>query len=213
MSESMPQSHWPAMSIAQAHALLTQPGSPLEMAKVDIRGIMTRVWKNAPPTLPELLMLARAAYGPRELLIYEEDRVTYEGFYRAAVTIAHELQELDVQKGDRVALVMRNVPEWPAIFYGAGIIGAIVTPLNAWWTGPELEYGLLDCGATVLFMDGEHYARIAEHLGCCVDIRCIYVSRHPEALSSPLVARLEDIIGPVNRWHELPDQPLPDAQL
>ncbi|MFL6689022.1 MAG: class I adenylate-forming enzyme family protein [Alphaproteobacteria bacterium] len=204
---------WPAMSIAHAHALLTGPGSPLETAEIEIRGIKTRVWKNLYPTLRELLLLARAQYGPREFLVYHDERATYDGLYRAAVAIAHQLQQQGVKKGDRVALVMRNLPEWPAIFYGAGIIGAIVAPLNAWWTWPELEFGLLDCGATVLFMDGEHYARIAEHLGCCVDIRCIYVSRHPEALSSPLVARLEDIIGPVNRWHELPDQPLPDAQL
>src|ERR1043165_8987363 len=78
MSESMPKRHWPAMSIAQAHALLTQPGSPLEMGNADIRGIMTRVWKNAPPTLRELLTVARAAYASRELLVYENDRITYE---------------------------------------------------------------------------------------------------------------------------------------
>ncbi|HEY1638670.1 MAG TPA: class I adenylate-forming enzyme family protein, partial [Rhizomicrobium sp.] len=180
---------------------------------VDIRGIMTRVWKNAPPTLPELLMLARAAYGSRELLIYEEDRVTYEGFYRAAVTIAHELQKLDVQKGDRVALVMRNVPEWPAIFYGAGIIGAIVTPLNAWWTGPELEYGLVDSGAKIVFADAERLGRIAEHLQNCPEVKRVYVSRYGDELPSPLIMRLEDAIGPVNGWGNLPDRALPDVQL
>ena len=110
--------------------------------RLTIRGVPTRVWKNLPPTLRELLVHARATYGPREFLVYEDDRVTYESFYRAAVAIARELQKQGVTKGDRVALIMRNLPEWPAIFYGAGIIGAIVTPLNAWWTGPELEYGL-----------------------------------------------------------------------
>ena len=49
-----------------------------------------------------------------------------------------------VRKGDRVAIIMRNLPEWSVAFWAASLVGAIVTPLNAWWTGPELEYGLTD---------------------------------------------------------------------
>jgi long-chain acyl-CoA synthetase len=137
------------MSIAQAHALLTQPGSPLEMAEVEIRGIKTRVWKNAPPTLRELLMLAHATYGPREFLVYEDDRVTYDAFYRTAVAVAYELQKQGVQEGDRVALIMRNLPEWPVAFFAAQLARAIAVPLNAWWTGAELEYALRDSGAKI----------------------------------------------------------------
>ena len=55
---------------------------------------------------------------------------SFEAFYRATVTLAHALMKMGVQKGDRVALVMRNLPEWPVIFYAAEIIGAIVTPLE-----------------------------------------------------------------------------------
>lgn len=206
-----PKPGWPAMSLKEAHARLTAPGSPLEMDEVVIRGVKTRVWKNAPPTLRELLMLARAAYGPREFLVYESDRATYESFYRAAVAIAYELQKQGVKKGDRVAIIMRNLPEWPAIFYGAGIIGAIVTPLNAWWTGPELEYGLVDSGTKVAFVDAERLERIAEHLVNCPDLKRIYVSRYPDELPSPMVTRLEDVLGNVNDWGNLPDRPLPEA--
>ena len=46
-------------------------------------------------------------------------------------------------------MVMRNLPEWPVAFFAGMLIGAIVTPLNAWWTGPELEYGLADSGSKV----------------------------------------------------------------
>ena len=201
------------MSIAQAHALLTAPGSPLEMAEIEIRGVPTRVWKNLPPTLRELLVHARAAYGAREFLVYEEDRVTYESFYRAAVAVAYELREQGVQKGDRVAIIMRNLPEWPAIFYGAGILGAIVTPLNAWWTGPELEYGLVDSGAKVVFTDAERLERIAEHLADCPDLKRVYVSRYADELPNPLVRRLEDVLGTVNDWGRLPEPPLPEVQL
>ncbi|MBV8801177.1 MAG: acyl--CoA ligase [Alphaproteobacteria bacterium] len=214
MSEASPSKPpWPAMSIAKAHALLTQPGSPLEMAEVEIRGIKTRVWRNAPPTLRELLAHARTTYGARELLIYEDERVSCEAFYRAAVAVAHELQKQGVQTGDRVALIMRNLPEWPAIFYGAGIIGAIITPLNAWWTGPELEYGLADSGAKIAFVDAERLERIAEHLINCPGLKRIYVSRYSDELPNPLAVRLEAVIGSVAAWSNLPERPLPDVAL
>jgi long-chain acyl-CoA synthetase len=208
-----PKPGWPAMSIAQAHAALTAPGSPLEMDEAVIRGIKTRVWKNLPPTLRELLVAARTAHGHKEFLVYEDDRATYESFYRAAVAIANDLIGHGVKKGDRVALIMRNIPEWPAIFYGAEIVGAIVTPLNAWWTGPELEYGLVDSGTKIAFVDAERLERIGEHLVNCPDLKRVYVSRYPDELPSPMIHRLEDVIGNVNDWGKLPDAPLPPVDL
>src|SRR5277367_7183982 len=180
---------WPAMSLAEAHAKLTAPGAPFEMDEAVIRGVRTRVWKNVPPTLRELLPAARAAYGPREFLVYENDRATYESFYRAAVAIAYELQKQGVKKGDRVAIVMRNLPEWPAIFHAVGIIGAIVTPLNAWWTGPELEYGLVDSGTKVAFLDAERLERLTEHLPNCPALERVYVSREVDEVANPLLTK------------------------
>ncbi|MGN6516801.1 MAG: class I adenylate-forming enzyme family protein [Rhizomicrobium sp.] len=205
---------WPAMSIAEAHAKLTAPGMPFETEELTIRGIKTKVWKNLPPTLRELLVLARAAHGPKEFLVYENDRATYDAFYRASVAVANELIRQGVKKGDRVALIMRNLPEWPAIFYGAEIVGAIVTPLNAWWTGPELEYGLVDSGTKIAFVDAERLERINEHLVNCPDLKRVYVSRYPDdELLNPIVTRLEEVLGEVNAWKNLPDRPLPDVQL
>src|SRR2546430_1308237 len=204
---------WPAMSLREAHARLTAPGSPFEMEEKVVRGVKTRVWKNQPPTLRELLMFARAAYASREFLVYENDRATYDSFYRAAVAIAYELRQQGVQKGDRVAIIMRNLPEWPAVFYGAGIIGAIVTPLNAWWTGPELEYGLVDSGSKLAFVDAERLERIAEHLVNCPDLKRGYVRRYSDELPNPIVTHLEDFLGSVNDWNKLPDHPLPGVTL
>src|ERR1700675_3195147 len=104
---------WPAMSIAQAHALLTALGSPFEMEEVVIRGIPTRTWKNAPPSLRAVLLAGRA-HGEKVFLVHEDERVTFEALFRAASAFARELAGRGVKKGDRVALVMRNLPEWPA---------------------------------------------------------------------------------------------------
>jgi len=201
------------MSVAEAHKRLTAMGSMFEMEEATIRGVRMRVWKNLPPSLRELLVFARAMWGKREFVVYENDRATYETWYRASIAIARELEKHGVKKGDRVAIIMRNLPEWPAIFYGAGIIGAVVTPLNAWWTGPELEYGLVDSGAKIVFTDAERLERIAEHLVNCPDLKRIYVSRYPDELPNPMVVRLENVIGAVNDWGNLPDDPMPDVAI
>ena len=85
---------------------------------------------------------------------------SFEAWFRAVAALAAHLQGLGVTKGDRVALAMRNLPEWPVAFFAAVSIGAVCVPLNAWWTGPELEYGIVDSGASIVIVDVERYERI-----------------------------------------------------
>ncbi|QUD88606.1 class I adenylate-forming enzyme family protein [Phenylobacterium montanum] len=204
---------WPAMSIAQAHAILTAPGMPFEMEELTIRGVPTRSWKNAPPALRDVVEAARAFGDQRIFLVYEDERASFEAFYRAVSAFARELQSKGVVKGDRVAVIMRNLPEWPVAFYAAASIGAIVTPLNAWWTGPELEYGLVDSGTKVAIVDAERLGRIFEHLPNCPELKTVYVSRQVEEVSHPEVIRLESVLGGTNDWMKLPDQPLPAVEI
>src|SRR6202035_3998583 len=154
---------FPAISLAQAHALLTRPGSPFEIEERDIRGVRTRVWKNAPPTMRELFLLARA-HGNKTFVVYRDERVSYEEFARAALAIAEAVQRAGVREGDRVAIAMRNLPEWPAAFFGCLLVGGIATLLNAWWTGPELQYGLTDSAAKIAIVDRERLPRLFEPL-------------------------------------------------
>jgi long-chain acyl-CoA synthetase len=203
---------WPAMSIDQAHALLTAPGAPFEMEQVVVRGVPLRAWKNTPPSLRAVLEMARA-FGDRIFLVHEEERVSFEAFHRAVAALAHELTVQGVVKGDRVAIVMRNLPEWPVAFYAAACVGAIVTPLNAWWTGAELEYGLVDSGTKVAFVDAERLERLREHLHNCPDLKRVFVAREYEETSHPEVTRLETVIGEPASWAALPDRPLPDVDI
>ncbi|HLY04310.1 MAG TPA: class I adenylate-forming enzyme family protein [Rhizomicrobium sp.] len=203
---------WPAMSLAAAHVLLTAPGSRFETEEVVIGGVPTRCWKHAPSTLRDVLTTGRL-YGTRDFLVYENERVSFDSFWRASCAIAGALVSNGVKKGDRVAIVMRNLPEWAAAFYGAAVAGAIVTPLNAWWTGSELEYGLVDCGAKTVFADAERLGRLAEHFVNCPALEHVYVSRYPDELPHPIVSRLEAVTGRVDAWSELPDGTLPDVAL
>jgi long-chain acyl-CoA synthetase len=212
---SKPQSAlkpWPVMSIAQAHALMTRPGSPFEMEDMLIRGVKTRVWKHAPPTLREVFLQGRT-HGDKTFLVYEEDRASFDAFSKAALALAEELVKQGVKKGDRVVLAMRNLPEWPVVFFGVLLAGGIVTPLNAWWTGTELEYGIKDSGAKIAFVDAERLERIVERLPNCSELEKIYVVRSAEEVTHPRVLRIETVIGAVNDWHRLPDRPLPDVAL
>jgi long-chain acyl-CoA synthetase len=212
MSSETAVKPWPALSVAAAHALLTAPGAPFEIEERVIRGVPTRVWKNTPPTLRALFLAARA-HGDKIFVVHEEERVSFEGFARAALAIASALAAAGVCKGDRVALVMRNLPEWPAAFFGIALTGAIVVPLNAWWTGPELQYGLIDSGAKAAIVDAERLERMAEHLQDCPALTRLYVAREQEETAHPLVRRLEDLVGPPAQWGDLPEGRMPNVEL
>lgn len=209
MTETRP---WPAMSIAQAHEAMTAPGTVFEMTELDIRGVRQRVWKNGPPTLREVFLAGRA-HGPATFLVYEEDRATFDAFGRATLTLAHALQRDGVVKGDRVAVAMRNVPEWPVAYFAALLLGAIATPLNAWGSGAELAFGLRDSGAKVAIVDAERWERLAEQDENFPALERVYIARAPSPGGDTRLVSLTDAIGPVNRWAELPDLPLPDVPL
>ncbi len=198
---------WPAVSLAEAHARLTAPGEPFETVETLVCGVRMRVWKHVPSTAAEAFAGARG-FGAHEFLVHGQERVTYDGFTRASLRIARLLIESGLKKGDRVGLVMRNLPDWPVVFMGALLAGAIAIPLNAWWTGSELAYVLRDCGARFLFADGERLARL-EDLPHGVDR--VFVTR---AVNPPsAVTMLEDVIGSPGQWHDLADCPLPDVSL
>ena len=198
--------HWPAMSLAEVHDVLCAPGMPFEYETVDVRGIPTRVWKNAQPSLRALADHARG-HGERLFTIYEDERVSYAAWYRAVAALAGQFRARGIAKGDRVALAMRNLPEWPVALFAATAIGAICVPLNAWWTGEELEFGLFNSGARLLVCDAERWERIGPHRAACADLDHVLVSRMEG--SDPATERLEDLIGPPTTWASLPDTDIP----
>src|SRR5205807_364177 len=92
-------------------------------------------------------------------------------------------------------------------------LGAICTPLNAWWTGPELEYGLIDSGSKVLVADAQSALRLQEHLPNCPDLKWVYVSRAVDEIAHPNVIKLDEVIGGADGWASLPDDDLPAADV
>ncbi|HEX7353706.1 MAG TPA: class I adenylate-forming enzyme family protein, partial [Mycobacteriales bacterium] len=154
----------PAPSLAEVRATLTAPGAPFEMEEVEILGAKIRTWKNAPPSLRAILELSRG-HGDNVFITYEDEQLTFAEHYRQVAHLATILTErYGIEKGDRVAIVMRNLPEWSIAFWAAAAVGAVVVPLNAWWVADELEYGLRDSGAKVAFLDRQRSERLADIL-------------------------------------------------
>ena len=204
---------FPVMSIAQCNAVMTAPGAKFEMEEKVINGIRLRTYKHAPLTLRDVVLNSKQ-WDFREYLVFEDERITYAAHYKAVAHLARRLlEDFGVQKGDRVAVVMRNYPEWAVGFWAALAIGAIATPLNSWWTGEELEYGLADSGAKVAIVDPEKLERIRDHLPKLTQLKTVIVARGGDDEADPRIVSLEKLIGSARAWASLPDIEMPAAEV
>ena len=205
---------WPVITVAQANAAIAASDSPLKLSDGVVGGVPMKIYGEAPPTVRTIFELAEPQFGARDFLVYEDERVTYAAFARAVEHFAKALTEkFGVQKGDRVAIIMRNYPQWPVPFFAALSIGAIATPMNSWWTGDELEYGLSDSGAKVAVVDPQILDRIRDNLGSLSALEAIVVARGEASETDPRLTSMETLIGPANSWKDLDQIGLPAADL
>ena len=205
---------WPVLSIAQANEKLAEPGTPLAVAEGEINGVKMRYYPEAPPTL-RFLIEASQMHGERTFLVFEDERVTFSAHWRAVCNFAHVLKdEFGVEKGDRVAIIMRNYPQWPVAFFAALSIGAIATPMNSWWTGEELEYGLKNSGAKVAVVDPQIYERIRDHMPEITELEAVVIARETEEeRNNPRIHNFESFIGEPGDWAGLENKGLPDVDV
>ncbi len=150
-------------ALENAWKQLTAPGAPFAWSVQEIRGVPTRTYDAAPPTL-RAIWEASAGHGDADYLIFGEERITYADAHRKVASLAAYLASRGVGKGDRVAIAMRNYPEWALSYWAIVSLGAAVVGMNAWWTGPEMEYGLLDSAPKLLIADEQRLETVAPHL-------------------------------------------------
>src|SRR5436305_4586461 len=91
-------------------------------------------------------------YPGHTAFIYYGTKLTYAQFSSLANRFAASLQRLGIQKGDRVAIALPNIPQYPIAFYGALRAGAVVVPTNPLYTEREMQHQLADSGARVIVM-------------------------------------------------------------
>lgn len=111
--------------------------------------------------------------------------MTYRQLAAYAARAAAGLQNLGVRKGDRVAFVLPNCPQFVYSFYGALQAGAVVVPTNPLYTVPELRRQLADSGASVVIVMSKLYPVVAEAAEG-TEVRHIVVTNVKEHFSLPL---------------------------
>jgi long-chain acyl-CoA synthetase len=146
-----------SMTFLEANAAVTGPGQIFELIEAEVLGVKTRVFKNSPAHLGQLFAGSRA-HGDKPFLVYENETFTFtQAMDRIDALASLLVNTYGVKKGDRVAVAMRNFPEWVMSFASIISVGAINVSMNSWWTEDEMDFALEDSGATVLICDQQRF--------------------------------------------------------
>ena len=150
--------------VDKCRAQLTATGAPFERVSVSVNGHNYLAYRNAFANLPSLINAGRV-HGSREFMVYENDRWTFDRFFHAVDALAANLQQkLGLQSGDRVAIAMRNRPEWVVAFVAISLVGAIPAPLNSHGLHDELMANLVDLKPKLIVCDPKRFARVQDKL-------------------------------------------------
>ena len=176
----------------EAIAALTAPGQPYALQDVVVNGRTVRMFSQAPGSLRALFEGTASAL---PFIAFQDERLSFAEAWGQAARIGHVLvHRCGVQPGDRVAISMRNYPEWVLAFTAITSVGAIAVAMNALWTAEELAYALADCGAKLLFADQERLDRLA-HIAPLPGLQVIAVRPSKPAPGALLLAKLVSALG------------------
>ena len=184
---------------------LTAPGAQFATKVIDVRGVPIKVFENSLPTMRTVWELARG-YADRDYIVYEDERYTYgEADAVVRALAARLVDDYGVRPGDRVAIAMRNYPEWVLGYWAIVSIGAACVGMNAWWTSEEMEYGLSDSRSKVLIADAERVQRVLPVLDGLRAVEPLHLMTVRYEGELPADAdRWEDVVDPASAPAELP---------
>jgi len=187
----------------------TAPGAPFSWSTKEVRGIPMRVFDNAPPNM-RVMWEASAVHGDKPYIVFEDEVHTYGEIHARVRSLAHHLRDrFGIAGGDRVAVSMRNYPEWIVSYWAITSLGAAIVGMNAWWTSAEMKYGLEDSRPKVLIVDDERLKTVTpvlDEIRDGGDLHLITVRSDADLPTD--AARWADIVKP----DEAPDQ-LPAASI
>ncbi len=153
---------------------LTGPGGAFEIVTDDVLGVPMQMYKNRLHALGELITMADGRAGI-DFLVQGDRRLTYDEHNALVRRVAASLVELGIGHGDRVAIVSANNVEWVVLWWAAAAIGAVVVPLNAWWKTEELEFGLRDSSAKLLFCDPKRWQAVRDRVEALPELEHVFV--------------------------------------
>ncbi len=185
------------MTFQEACAQVCAPGTRFEIQEVDVAGIPTKVFAGTPPNMRYLF--AAAAARTDDFIVFEDERWPMPRVLELVGQIGHALvHDLGVANGDRVAIAMRNYPEWIAAFAAITAVGAVAVPMNAWWQTDEMVFALDDSGSNVVIADADRLDRMRSAESGSITAKVVTVREGAEARDDdPFeVIALEDLITP-----------------
>ncbi len=179
------------LSFPEAVAAVCAPDTMFELVDADVRGVPMKVFAGTPPSIRALFDLA-SLRGDAEFLVYEDERWSVADVLAQAGRIGAMLvNDLNVAKGDRVSIAMRNYPEWISSFVAITSVGAVAVPLNAWWQTDELAFGIEDSGSVACLIDSERLARLGDK---AQSLDCTFVAVRAEGELPDGVKLLEELL-------------------
>ena len=156
--------------LKQAREELTGPGGVFEITEIEVRGHPIRTYRHAPPSVREV-WLSTVQFADRPYLVYGDQTISYTDAHAQVNAVAAWLADQGIVAGDRVAIAMRNYPEWMLIYWACTSCGIAVVGMNAWWTPDEMAYALNDAQPKALFTDQERLERLRQCEGVAADLK------------------------------------------
>jgi long-chain acyl-CoA synthetase len=196
-------------SFADIEQQLTGPGGPFEVTIEQRDGQPMTLFKERLPDLRTILDFARA-HDAKDFIVYGERRISFADFVDEVAHVADGLRSAGVSKGDRVAVLSQNNPEWCATFWATVSLGAVLVGLNGWWKNDEIIYGLEDSGAKVLVADRKRFERIADSLSAINNLERTFVIDLADGSDQTGDARVDDF-ATLRSGSDVP--PLPTDEL
>ncbi len=191
---------------------LTAPGAPFEIIEQNLGGVPLRFYKNAPTSMRELVDAGRQ-FGDQPFTYYLGERLTFAEFFARVDALAYQLvHHYHIRAGDRIAIAMRNCPQWLESYTAIVSLGAVVVPLNSWGSAEELCYGLRDSGARLAICDPQRQRLITQHAS---ELHCelLVTDEHrPDCNAnkqSPYERLLAEALGQAMPEAETPDSEAP----
>ena len=184
--------------IEAARSALLAKDAFFELEKVTTPRGTFNAYKHAPKSLVELLSAGRG-HGDATLIVYEDERWTFNEFYQKVDSLRSWLvNEKQIKNGDRVAIAMRNYPEWLVAFTASVLSGAITVPLNSWGKADELLHGLGDCEPAVLFCDQQRYDFVASS---AKNMTTDLVVARSESIDASVAVKLDSLLLKTDDFH------------
>lgn len=131
---------------------------------------------EVPMGLAHTLEEITSRYRKREAIRFENRSYTYQELDEEANRVAGGLASLGIGKGDRVAMMLPNIPEFVFSFFGIQKLGAIAVPFNTMYKGREISFILRDSGAKAIICLSNFSNLIQEIQSDCPELRHVIVT-------------------------------------